>query len=375
MNNSHSSFTGKTLLLSGLVFLTMIIIGCGSSDSPQSSSDVSYEFNVTDSPATTTSDDEPYMEEEAVFEQIPGMVGHHAATLTIFADGEMLAGWYSYSGDHELSGSAIYLSRKKPGQSWEAPQLHIDRSAGDGNPVLYSEDDHVWLFQAAVPGGWDTSHIEVQESTDRGVNWSDPVVLGPTLGPNVKYPPVRLDDGTLLLPAYNEISTKSIFFESTDGINWSQRSSVNSTPGNSQPSFVQLSTGRLISVMRNEGQGCLWVSASNDKGDTWSEPKDSGFLNPASAAQMIRLANGHLVLIYNDSDTERRPLSIALSADEGRTWPYRKVLEDGTDTYSYPFAVQDASTGIIHILYSLNRDKIMHIAVNEAWIILSSYIF
>ncbi|MFA5321852.1 MAG: sialidase family protein [Smithella sp.] len=374
MNNLRDHLAGMVVLVLNIIFLTMVIIGCGASGSEDSSSDVSYEFNVSDSPATVTSGDEPLMEEEAVFEQIPGMVGHHAATLTIFADGEMLAGWYSYSGDHELSGSAIYLSRKKPGQSWESPQLHIDRFTGDGNPVLYNEDDHVWLFQAAVPGGWDTSHIEVQESTDRGASWTDPVVLGPELGPNVKYPPVRLNDGTLLLPAYSELSDKAIFFESTDGTNWSQRSSVKSNPGNSQPSFVQLSTGRLISVMRNEDMGCLWVTASDNNGELWSEPKDSGFLNPASATQMIRLANGHLVLIYNDSDTQRRPLSIALSADEGRTWPYRKVLKDGADTYSYPFAVQGPD-GIIHVLYSLNRDKIMHIAVNEAWIILSSYIF
>ena len=84
---------------------------------------------------------------------------------------------------------------------------------------------------------------------------------------------------------------------------------------------------------------------------------------------MIRLANGHLALIYNDSSTERRPLLIALSADEGRTWPYRKILKEGDDTYSYPFAVQGPD-GMIHLLYSLNRDKIMHITLNEAWVFL-----
>ena len=374
MDNLHNHSAGIVLLILSVFFQAMVINGCGSSELQNSYSDVSYEFNVTDSPTTVTSGDEPFMEEEAVFDTIPGMNGHHSATLTIFADGEMLAAWCSYVGPHELTGLAIYRSRKKPGESWETPQLHIDRSAGDGNPVLYSEGNRVWLFQAAVPGGWDTSHIEVQESTDRGTNWTEPVVLGPTLGPDVKYPPVRLHDGTLLLPAYDELTSASLYYTSTDGTSWSKRSSVASNPGNTEPSFVQLSTGRLISVMRNEGQGWLWVMVSDDNGKSWTEPKDSGFLNPASATQIIRLANGHLVLIYNDSATQRRPLSIALSADGGRTWPYRKVLKEGADTYSYPFAVQ-GSDGIIHILYSLNRDKIMHIAVNEAWIISSSYIF
>ncbi|PKN37139.1 MAG: hypothetical protein CVU62_11065 [Deltaproteobacteria bacterium HGW-Deltaproteobacteria-2] len=369
MNNLRNHLAGIAFLLLSVVFPAVVINGCGSSDSQDSESSVSYEFNVTDSPTTITSGDEPFMEEEAVFDSISGMAGHHSSSLTIFPDGEMLASWVSYSGEHELSGTVIYRSRKMPGGSWETPQVHSDRSTGEGNPVLYSEDDRVWIFQAVVPGGWDTSHIEFQESTDRGANWTDPVVLGSTLGPDVKYPPVRLNDGTLLLPAYDELTSASLYYTSVDGTSWSKRSSVASNPGNTEPSFVQLSTGRLISVMRNEGQGWLWVTASDDNGTSWSEPKDSGFLNPASATQIIRLANGHLVLIYNDSATIRRPLSIALSADEGRTWPYRKVLKDGTDTYSYPFAVQGPD-GIIHILYSLNRDKIMHIAVNEAWIIL-----
>ena len=370
MNNLCNHKTGVALLVLIIFFLMVVISGCGksSSSNSSSSSNVSYEFNVTDSPTTITSSDAPFMEEEAVFESIPGMVGHHSASLTIFPDDEMLASWVSYSGEHELSGTAIYMSRKLYGGPWETPRVHSDRSSGEGNPVLYSEGNHVWYFQAVVIGGWDTSHIEFQQSTDRGASWTDPVVLGASLGPDVKYPPVRLNDGTLLLPAYDELTSESLYYISTDGTNWSKRSTVASNPGNTEPSFVQLSTGRLISVMRNEGQGWLWVTASDDNGKSWAAPRDSGFLNPASATQIIRLANGHLVLIYNDSATIRRPLSIALSADEGRTWPYRKVLKDGTDTYSYPFAVQGLD-GIIHILYSLNRDRIMHIALNEAWII------
>ena len=370
MNNLCNHKTGVALLVLIIFFLMVVISGCGKSSSSDSSSssNVSYEFNVTDSPTTITSSDAPFMEEEAVFESIPGMVGHHSASLTIFPDDEMLASWVSYSGEHELSGTAIYMSRKLYGGPWETPRVHSDRSSGEGNPVLYSEGNHVWYFQAVVIGGWDTSHIEFQQSTDRGASWTDPVVLGASLGPDVKYPPVRLNDGTLLLPAYDELTSESLYYISTDGTNWSKRSTVASNPGNTEPSFVQLSTGRLISVMRNEGQGWLWVTASDDNGKSWAAPRDSGFLNPASATQIIRLANGHLVLIYNDSATIRRPLSIALSADEGRTWPYRKVLKDGTGTYSYPFAVQGLD-GIIHILYSLNRDRIMHIALNEAWII------
>jgi len=42
----------------------------------------------------------------------------------------------------------------------------------------------------------------VQRSSDRGNTWSDPVTVEGPLGSNVRFAPLRLDDGTLLLPAY-----------------------------------------------------------------------------------------------------------------------------------------------------------------------------
>jgi predicted neuraminidase len=45
------------------------------------------------------------------------------------------------------------------------------------------------------------------------------------------------------------------------------------------------------------------------------------------------------------------------------------VLADGDESYSYPSAVQSAD-GLIHIVYSLERRRIQHITLNEAWIVL-----
>ncbi len=355
-------------LIASCSLILLNVGGCGSSLFPSGMTDLVVEFNVGGSQASVSVPESPVFTEEPIFESIPGMAGHHAGTITVLPDGELLAAWYSYSGPHELTGSAIYMARRPAGSgTWGTPELHVDRSQGDGNPVLYSEGDHVWLFQAVVPFGWDASHIEFQESFDRGETWTTPQILGSGIGGNVKYPPVRLADGTLLLPAYDELLHRSVFYASTNGGPWVLRSSVASDPGNLQPSFVQISTGQLLCTMRNHEKGWLWVMVSNDNGITWSTPADSGFPNPASAAHLIRLRNGHLMLIYNDSTTERRPLTAALSADEGRTWPHKMILKNGTDTYSYPFAVQ-APDGLIHIVYSHNRDRIQHITINEAWV-------
>jgi len=86
MNKLRNHLAGIAFLVLNILFLTALIIGCGSSGSSANSSSVSFEFNVNDSPTKITSDDKPFMAEESIFDTISGMVGHHAGTLTIFPD-------------------------------------------------------------------------------------------------------------------------------------------------------------------------------------------------------------------------------------------------------------------------------------------------
>ena len=312
----------------------------------------------------------PIFGDRPIFEAIPGKVGHHAATIAALPDGSLLAAWYSYDGPGELDGSAIFMARRPAGSdTWATPELHIDRAVGDGNPVLYGEGESLWLFQAVVPFGWSTAHIEMQRSFDAGNTWTPPREIAGPLGSNTRYPPVRLSDGSLLLPAYDDLLARALFFSSADGDSWALRSAVDTPLPHRpiQPSIVELDGGRLLAVMRNTGTGWLWVTASDDGGRMWSRPIDGGFPNPGSPAALLKLAGGNLILVYNDSPTERRPLSIAMSADGGASWPHRRVVAEGSETYSYPSAAQSPD-GMIHIVYSLARRRIQHATLNEAWI-------
>ena len=61
-------------------------------------------------------------------------------------------------------------------------------------------------------------------------------------------------------------------------------------------------------------------------------------------------------------------MSVALSEDGGKSWPFKKDLETKSAEFSYPFLIRD-SDGIIHITYtSENRRYIEHAEFNEAWI-------
>jgi predicted neuraminidase len=321
------------------------------------------EFNT--GVATITNDNQPIFGTENL-PPVEGKTGYHAASITELSNGELMTTWYSYSGNQdELTVSAIYTSIKN--QNWSTPSLFRDSPQGDGNPVLYSEGERIWLFQAVVPGGWSSAHIEFQYSETQGI-WSSPITMPGPIGSNVKYPPIRLMNGELLLPAYDDLMIKSIFFSSTDGINWTQRATL-STPGfngtNIQPAIVQLSSGRIIATMRDtQGQG-LWVSYSDDNGFIWATPKYSGFPNPGTASCLIKLKNGNLVLIFNNAN-DRINMSACLSQDEGKTFTVPKTIF--AEDCSYPSAVQ-TNDGMIHVVFSKSRDSIAHAWFNESWIV------
>jgi predicted neuraminidase len=99
---------------------------------------------------------------------------------------------------------------------------------------------------------------------------------------------------------------------------------------------------------------------------------------------MVRLESGSLLTVYNDSDDRfrRTPLNVALSADDGQTWPFVRSLEtrpgrftylttrldnSGNVEFSYPAIAQDVE-GTVHVTYTNCRDSIRHVSFNEAWI-------
>ena len=353
-----------------------LLVSCGAiglllSGCPRWDAGTDLHFNVGGPPTPLVTTGEPIVVSEFIFDAIPGRAGSHAPTIAALPDGELLAAWYSYTGPGELDGADIYVARKAAGgDDWSAPALLIDRPEAVGNPVLYAEGSLVRLFYAVVPdAGWSTAHVEVQRSFDGGQTWSSPRTLPGPLGTNVRFPPVRLSDAALVLPAYSDLLPRSLFFASADGDMWRQRGEIVTVPAhaNLQPALAKLADGRLLSVMRNGGAGRLWVTQSHDEGRTWAAPADSGFPNPNSPAALLRLAGGNLVLFFNSSATLRRPLSVSISADEGATWHPPRVLVDGDGEYAYPSAVQTPD-GLIHVVYSHDRERIGHLAFNEAWL-------
>lgn len=313
----------------------------------------------------------------------------HPCSFDELDNGDLYVVYYGGAGEYE-GDTAVYGFRKEKGSdTWTDPRIIADTPyRSEGNAVIWQGPRGVvWLFYLTRYGDtWSTSRIKYKTSTDGGRTWTDSRLLSFEEGLMVRAHPIVLTDGDYLLPVYHETghdrenvgadSTSLFFRYDPDTKQWSETNRIRSRLGNIQPSVVQIDEKYLIAYSRRGGgygplaDGFLVRSESRDGGVTWSEGQDSQFPNPNAATDLIKLKNGHLLLVYNDSDQGRRlPLTVAISTDHDQTWKYKRDIVTTGDSAAYPTAIQ-ASDGKIHIMYTSHRRRqINHVVFDEAAIL------
>lgn len=213
--------------------------------------------------------------------------------------------------------------------------------------------------------GWDRCRLFIRKSKDHGETWSDDQPLfHETRWCVPRNPPITLKDGSLLLPVEgieDGIDGSDFLTRIAIGAPWQK---AGFTPKGSQPAVIERDDGTLLALLRHP----LWITEiiSKDAGRTWTPPVATKLKNPDSGIAMTKLANGHLVLVYNDAIAARTPLSITRSLDEGKTWEKPLHLESNPGEYSYPCVIQ-STDGLIHVTYTFRRYAIKHVQFNEEW--------
>jgi len=312
----------------------------------------------------------------------------HPASITELANGDLYLSYYGGSGEYG-NDTAVYGSRLKKGATqWSDPKVIADTpDEGEGNPVVWqAPDGRVWLFYNNRTGQtWSNARVKAKISDDGAETWSDSFVLAYEEGSMVRGQPILLNNGDYLLPLYHETgedreatasSTCSYFMRYNPRSKvWSETGRIKSSMGNLQAQVVQLTDTHLIAYIRRGGNflptdhGYTLRSESHDGGQTWSDAVETSFRNPNSAVDFIKLKNGHLLLVYNDDMNRRTPLTVAVSVDNDKSYPYRRDIAGGDNTFAYPYAIQTRDEKI-HIIYTTNeRTTIMHAVFDEFAII------
>ncbi len=311
----------------------------------------------------------------------------HPATIAELANGDLLIAYYGGAGEYQ-GDTAVYGMRSVKGSAeWSKPKIIADTpNRSDGNAAVWQAPDGiVWLFYVTNYGPtWSSARVKYKISKDGGHTWSDSNLMSFEAGVMARSRPILLDDGDYLLPLYHETGedrertapdTCSYFMRyDPKKKTWTETNRIYSKIGNLQASPVQIDDDYLIAYLRRGGgfgpmpDGVLYRSESRDGGLTWSRGKETEFKNPNSAADFIKLAGGHLLLVFNDNNMGKRmPLTVAISTDNDKSYPHRRdVVNKPGDTTAYPSAIQTRD-GKIHVVYtSGNRTVIDHITFEES---------
>jgi predicted neuraminidase len=311
----------------------------------------------------------------------------HPACLTELDNGDLYLVYYGGAGEYALD-TAVYGARLAKGATaWSAPEVVAHdpfRSVGNG-VIWQGPDGVVWLFYVVRYGNtWSTSRIQAKISRDGARTWSDAFPIALEAGMMVRNRPIVLTNGNYLLPVYRETganteivgpdSTSMFLLYDVKAKTWRETGQIKSRLGNIQPAVVQVSDTHLIAYCRRGGDykprtdGWLVRAESHDGGLTWSEGQDSPFPNPNAAVEFLHLQDDALVLVYNDSMSDRTPLVAAMSVDQDKSYAYRRTIGQGKGSFAYPIGFQ-ARDGKIHIVYtSEGRTVINHVVFDAAWI-------
>ena len=291
---------------------------------------------------------------------------NHSPSVVECPNGDLLATWFSCTMEigTELCNVA---SRLRFGSTqWEEASPFFDGpDVNDHAPKLWWDGDKT-LFHFA------RGYCEniVRTSNNNGATWSKPLAIFPhgELGNQV----IRLRDGTLV--ASHDSRTTSLIFSKDSGRTWQHNQLVKPEsdqrpggvyaryPGIHAP-LVELADGRIMALSRNDPlpdqehvEFKLALSFSSDLGKSWQgEVSEFPAVTSGQRPVLLRLKEGPILLCsFTDQGLNwknRRGLSFkaadgsnfngyglfaAVSFDEGKTWPVRRLITPGGPARTVP---------------------------------------
>lgn len=300
----------------------------------------------------------------------------HASTVVELKDGSIMAAWFGGTDEGEPD-VAIWGAKRKDGR-WQQPEeLVREPRIATYNPVLFhTADGPLWLYYkfGPHPESWTAGR---RMSRDEGKTWSPIEHLPAGVYGPIRVKPLLLADGTIVSgTSVESYGSWSCWIErSTDNAKtWTRHGPITvpidpaklrakkpKTPhGIIQPVVVPMEGKHLRLYARStETVGRICIADSQDNGITWTEARPIDIPNPNSGIDLVRLKDGRLVMIYNNTASGRSPLNLAVSHD-GDQWKMFHTLESEKGEFSYPAIIQ-AKDGSLHMTYTWNRKKIRYV--------------
>jgi len=342
---------------------------------------------------------------------------NHDPALADCPNGDLLAIWYSCRTEagREL---AIVASRLRYGSDqWEPASLFWDGpDRNDHAPALFFDGQKtLYHFNGlSAAATWGNLALVMRISTDSSATWSKARLIDPEHG--LRHQPIasvfQTREGFIILPCdagTGGSGGTAIHISRDAGKTWIDPGAGRPVPKFAQGAsgawiagihagVVQLKDGSLMALGRgNDINGRMPMSISQDMGENWTYHASE--FPPIGGGQRLvlrRLREGPILLVsFADSKNglvipdaagkNRRVYGMfaALSFDEGKTWPIKKLLTAGgpareidgggntgkfimDDNHAEPkgyLAATQTPNGLIHLISSKQ-----HYVFNLAWL-------
>lgn len=304
----------------------------------------------------------------------------HASTVLPLGNGDILTA--CFGGTYEKHDDVVIYARRITDTKTYAPiRICAIENTPHWNPVLHRHHNGRIVLYFKVGKEITSWRTYFCESFDNGRSFSEPRELIPestegSRGP-VKNKPITLSDGAIAAPSSSETETTwSAFADLSydDGKTWEMHNlpgyimnahiengmKTQETNGVIQPTLWQDADGELHMLLRSTW-GYIYRSDSSDNGKTWCDAYEIDMPNNNSGIDLDRTEDGIIALVMNPvcgNWSERTPLVIKLSEDNGETFYDAYTLESEPGEFSYPAVVAVGDT--LHVTYTWNRKNIVY---------------
>ncbi|MCF7974288.1 MAG: SUMF1/EgtB/PvdO family nonheme iron enzyme [Phycisphaerae bacterium] len=313
--------------------------------------------------------------------EIPLYTHNHSPAITWCQNGDVLLAWFTGESEKDQALTVLALrGRRRPSGElvWDTDVSELYKEADrnmHGTQLWnnaarlahgFKEPFTLYLVNGlCTDGRWSKLAMAFRTSIDHGVTWSEPVMMKPDtdafhLDGDRNQPQGNafcLSDGTLISFSDGSVpggSGSCVNWSRDGGRTWSLRTGEQGPPG-IHSSGVELNDGRIMAFSRDKGQtfgGGMPVSISTDQGRTFtSTASEFPSISTVMRSALIRLAYANPAL--DPEGQSRRPILLvsiapdgigardakgqmttvygtyaALSWDEGKTWPVKRVMSD-----------------------------------------------